>query len=312
MDEFTEITDYIQEESGYSAELITGYGIDQSLGDNVNVTIIATGFQSNNPTGFEAPKKIEKEIVSLAEEVKSPVQEITTPTKAIEVSEIPLAKSTEEPFLIVKQEIAQEPTKIIETPSTAQSELSEKVILDESNVVSWEIKPVEKTEITEEITEQFTEDTVEEEPIFEAKSIEIQGLNNDNENEQELTEELNFIVKTSEEIVFTTSQKEEPIIETEKSSSSLTPEEIAKIEREEKIKAAQERIKRLKDISLKLKSPEGLHELEKEPSFVRQNVKIEDNNYSTESKVSRYTLSEGDDKRFEIKPNNPFLHDNVD
>ena len=58
--------------------------------------------------------------------------------------------------------------------------------------------------------------------------------------------------------------------------------------------------------------PKGLYELEKEPSFVRQNIKIEDSNYSTESNVSRYTLSEGDDKKMEIKPNNPFLHDNVD
>jgi hypothetical protein len=70
--------------------------------------------------------------------------------------------------------------------------------------------------------------------------------------------------------------------------------------------------KKLKDISLKLKSPEGLLELEKEPSFVRQNIKLNDANYSTESNVSRYTLSEGDDKKMEIKPNNPFLHDNVD
>jgi cell division protein FtsZ len=92
----------------------------------------------------------------------------------------------------------------------------------------------------------------------------------------------------------------------------MTAEEIARFEREEKIKAAQERIKKLKDLSLKMKSPEGLYELEKEPSFVRQNIKIDDSNYSTESNVSRYTLSEGDDKKLEIKSNNPFLHDNVD
>ena len=46
---------------------------------------------------------------------------------------------------------------------------------------------------------------------------------------------------------------------------------------------------------------------------MRKNVKLEDNNsYSTDSKVSRYSLSEGDDKKMEIKPNNSFLHDNVD
>jgi cell division protein FtsZ len=47
MDEFTAITEYVNEASGNSAEVIFGYGTDPSLGDTVSVTIIATGFQSN-------------------------------------------------------------------------------------------------------------------------------------------------------------------------------------------------------------------------------------------------------------------------
>ena len=97
-----------------------------------------------------------------------------------------------------------------------------------------------------------------------------------------------------------------------KNTENLSTEEIQKLEREERIRMAQERIKKLKDITFKLKSSEGLNELEKEPSFVRQNIKLDNVNYSTESNVSRYTLSEGDEKKMEIKPNNSFLHDNVD
>lgn len=47
MDEFTAITEYVNEASGNTAEVIFGYGTDPSLGDTVSVTIIATGFQSN-------------------------------------------------------------------------------------------------------------------------------------------------------------------------------------------------------------------------------------------------------------------------
>lgn len=54
MDEFGEITDFIQEAAGGTAELITGYGTDPSLGDNVSVTIIATGFNSKMNSGYEA------------------------------------------------------------------------------------------------------------------------------------------------------------------------------------------------------------------------------------------------------------------
>jgi cell division protein FtsZ len=51
MDEFTAITEYVNEASGNTAEVIFGYGTDPSLGDTVSVTIIATGFQSNQSAG---------------------------------------------------------------------------------------------------------------------------------------------------------------------------------------------------------------------------------------------------------------------
>jgi cell division protein FtsZ len=44
MDELTEITEYIQEKAGQDAEMIFGHGIDDSLGQNIRVTVIATGF----------------------------------------------------------------------------------------------------------------------------------------------------------------------------------------------------------------------------------------------------------------------------
>lgn len=45
-DEVTEITDYIQEEAGQSAEVIWGNGYDESLGEKISITLIATGFKS--------------------------------------------------------------------------------------------------------------------------------------------------------------------------------------------------------------------------------------------------------------------------
>ena len=57
MDELGEITDYIQDAAGQTADLIKGYGIDESLGDKVNVTIIATGFNAKNELGYQTAKK---------------------------------------------------------------------------------------------------------------------------------------------------------------------------------------------------------------------------------------------------------------
>lgn len=56
MDEVGQITDFIQEKVGLEASIIWGTGIDESLGDNVNVSIIATGF-----TERSIPELVEKQ-----------------------------------------------------------------------------------------------------------------------------------------------------------------------------------------------------------------------------------------------------------
>ncbi|MHA3788243.1 cell division protein FtsZ [Flavobacterium hauense] len=60
IDEIGEINDHIQTEAGYNANIIMGVGEDETLGDSVAVTIIATGFnveQQNEIVNTE-PKKI--------------------------------------------------------------------------------------------------------------------------------------------------------------------------------------------------------------------------------------------------------------
>jgi cell division protein FtsZ len=44
IDEISEINEYIQNEAGHNANIIMGVGEDESLGDSISVTIIATGF----------------------------------------------------------------------------------------------------------------------------------------------------------------------------------------------------------------------------------------------------------------------------
>lgn len=53
MDEVTVITDYIQTACGQSAEIIWGNGTDESLGNKVAVTVIATGFDAKKAQGPE-------------------------------------------------------------------------------------------------------------------------------------------------------------------------------------------------------------------------------------------------------------------
>ncbi|RVT78701.1 cell division protein FtsZ [Flavobacterium sufflavum] len=69
LDEIGEINDHIQSEAGYNANIIMGVGEDDTLGDAVAVTIIATGFDIEQQNGIvnTEPKKI---IHSLEDEQK--------------------------------------------------------------------------------------------------------------------------------------------------------------------------------------------------------------------------------------------------
>jgi cell division protein FtsZ len=46
MDELSEITEFIQAQAGQEAEMIFGHGVDETLGDRIRVTVIATGFDA--------------------------------------------------------------------------------------------------------------------------------------------------------------------------------------------------------------------------------------------------------------------------
>ncbi|MGD9994672.1 MAG: cell division protein FtsZ [Salinivirgaceae bacterium] len=48
MDEIGQITDYVQESAGMTADIIWGNTLDDSLGDKIGITIIATGFGSDS------------------------------------------------------------------------------------------------------------------------------------------------------------------------------------------------------------------------------------------------------------------------
>jgi cell division protein FtsZ len=80
---------------------------------------------------------------------------------------------------------------------------------------------------------------------------------------------------------------------------------------DEQLIKTKERINKLKEMNFKLKRPDNIN-LENEPAYKRRNIQLDNVPHSSESQVSRFTLTETEDKKTEIRPNNSFLHDNVD
>ncbi|MFH1121447.1 MAG: cell division protein FtsZ [Bacteroidota bacterium] len=71
------------------------------------------------------------------------------------------------------------------------------------------------------------------------------------------------------------------------------------------------RLAKLREVSIKVNTPEGLAELENQPAYQRRNIELRDTPPSDSSEVSKYMLFKTENKSVEVKPNN-FLHDNVD
>jgi cell division protein FtsZ len=89
---------------------------------------------------------------------------------------------------------------------------------------------------------------------------------------------------------------------------------------EKKSRELAERVKKLRKSHEKMKeqlynrasSNESIDELENEPAYVRKKIRIDDAKPSEESRISKYSLSEDDEKNSKLREDNAYLHDNVD
>ena len=84
MDEIFEITEFVQEEAGYGTDLIWGNCYDESLGDKLSVTVIATGFNHAPKNMARKGHITDKVVVALDDDEKehstvpkSSIREIT-------------------------------------------------------------------------------------------------------------------------------------------------------------------------------------------------------------------------------------------
>ena len=75
---------------------------------------------------------------------------------------------------------------------------------------------------------------------------------------------------------------------------------------------AREREERLREISIKLRTPSGLTKLEDEPAYKRNNIDLEETAHSSEDEISHFSLTSDNEDKIILNDKNSFLHDNVD
>jgi cell division protein FtsZ len=118
MDEVELISSYIQDEAGLTADVIFGTSFDETLGDKIAVTLIATGFETRENiivqshteprtkhVLYEQPRKPDMVISHLLDEPKPEVTPIPAPEPVAEITPEPIEEIAPEPIIPQEEEI---------------------------------------------------------------------------------------------------------------------------------------------------------------------------------------------------------------
>ena len=199
MDELETINNFLRERTGENSDVIMGMGYDETLGQKLGITLIATGFEHKDPFQKQTPKKaeapVEDKIVMtlLSEEANNDTSNLMTAATEV-VAETP----TDEPR-------TEEPTIEEELAAMIEEEEVEEVMS------MHEVDEISEKEYEAEIDAQISiaANEVMEEMLSQPIVFEI----NDVYEGEELEEEEEVVVNEVEEEVIVTSFQEEDLEE---------------------------------------------------------------------------------------------------
>jgi len=248
MNEVEDIIEFIQTEAGSNADIIWGNCFEESLGNKLSLTLVATGFQAKDtitPTSiFEKPEKkiydLEGEIQKEPEMPKD--EEFNRFVNPMNIKLIHPEAEHEKGNIIEQEEQPKESQVIHDLYS--EEEIPQNNVVSDDDMVLIKRNP---------------------EPKIEAESVPVFR-------QMEISKEIDETLSTPK---------------------------------------SQERINKLREMSLKLKTQEGLEEMENTPAYVRQKIELKDPETSSEIHTSRYSLF-GDENSAELRSGNSFIHDKAD
>ena len=309
IDEIGEINEYVQKETGNTANIIMGVGEDQELGNNISVTVIATGFaedQQNNLVNSETKKVI----YTLDED-----------------------QTIEKKLIEEEDNISDNEVETIRYDSNYNTSKDNQIKIDSQiNEILRDIEvEYERVEY-----EMIDNELINEIEVFDIEEVSSGNIENNQSNEDKITDEL-FSEKLDLESVSGSVEfvkldlDEEETIENEISENedesmnneNITLDQDISIEINNENNHAFEKPidvdpldeNRLRRESLKKYNyvfkdgNSSVEDLEKEPAYKRMGIQIKNNinNHEVESKT---VLNENNE--IEFPEPNTYLHDNVD
>jgi len=351
IDEIGEINDYIQSEAKSNVDIIMGVGEDETLGEAISVTVIATGFnkEQQHEISYTEEKKIvhdlggssigrivkndpineaiqptvkENKVIHTLEDIEETVVENSTATDASEavINEIDVEYDHVEEVgdFIINSVVA---AKEVEEVNDFQEEEENQITLTFDLPLSSEKKAEASDEVIAHTLTSNISDIEVVDPVFvTADSIVadsgriVHGLEDVDATEKPIAIETETVVEDDElqfNVRVDTAQK------TTTNLAKVTGEEsplnltISELQRK-----AEDRRSKMKNFNYRFtnRPASSLDEIESKPAYQRMGVDLDEVTPSSEvtENSSRISLSSDDNDDIQFRSNNSFLHDNVD
>ena len=274
LDEVMDIQEYVQQETGNCSEVIWGNGVDTSLGDGLNVTLIATGFNHDvyeSRSEDTQMKKVHQAFEQTACTKNEPIEEKPAATEAVsqheEISVISRKKEEEKP--------AEE--KEIKKVHTLYNEETEQADTDKDDDHDYGVRHNDGITVHHIETERKIETATQSSRVY-------HNPFNNSDDDEDLGGVKTYVRDAA-------------------NTQTMMKHEVKK---EQKNQLPQQEVLRRQRLSaLSNFTMSDIEQLESQPAYKRRGLNITDDN---EQELSNYSFNKGKG----INENNSFLHDNVD
>jgi cell division protein FtsZ len=327
IDEIGEINEHIQNETGNSANIIMGVGEDLDLGNNISVTVIATGFGDEKQQSL-VNSETKKVIYTLDED--HPFEKKLIEEDIDEETEIIEDKSNEEsPYDFQQKKIESEINEILRNIEISYEvveadeqliNINEIEIIDFEHVLPEDIGIIDNQENYDEISFGLFSDNLEKEVInnndYEENNVDEQTsqfdeINSyvDNEDEEgiefiklDLNDNVNQIkeIKTGEE------ESNNETIDYQEDNYLF--EKPIEVDSDNENIIRRENLKKYNHIFKSNNS--SIEDLEKIPAYKRMGIEINNSKSESDEIFSKTILNE--ENKLEFPDVNTYLNDNVD
>jgi cell division protein FtsZ len=329
MDEEDTIMSYLRQEAGDDADVIKGIGFDESLGNKIGVTIIATGFEHKDPFKMAEKPKPEKKpeekiILSLSTDEKKAFNQ---PAAIVEEKD-PYAPSLVEasntaPAVI--QPSAYYPDPFQQPGQPQQSQNPQVTQTSEGPQYRFELKPEAGQPVRQQTPAEQQQEQLQQQQ-FNINSRQGNGLSRPSNIYAEAKSgdpfqqpmeakpapapieqpelEMKLVLKDETPEPTDVFRPAQPVANTPTSSEEIHLQDDV----DDQKRRAQERIQKLRNLSFNMNSADGGNEFDSVPAYIRRNMELFGNTLtSVENFYSKYTVKPDENDKGQISSINTFL-----